>query len=80
MVKNKQMEMKIKIKLDSVGKAAERYMAVRNAKENIVERLSKEEKNLIGELKKAKREFIRVGGILLNIQFQASKEKIVVKK
>lgn len=71
----KQQEMKVP--LDAVGKAAEKYMEKKGQHAAITKEVQSAEKVLITELHKAKRQSITLKGETLRVKMIASKEKIV---
>jgi len=65
------------VKLDAVGKAAEKYMEKKGQYAAILKEVQSSEKALIDELHKAKRQSISLKGETLRVKVVASKEKIV---
>lgn len=61
-------------------RAADQVIELREEKKSIDEKLEGQEKNLIGLMKKAKKEKIRHGGYLIQIKLSESTTKISLKE
>ena len=61
-------------------RAADRVIELREEKKSIDEKLEVQEKNLIGLMKRAKKEKIRHGGYLIQIKLSEAKAKISLKE
>lgn len=61
-------------------RAADRVIELREEKKSIDEKLEVQEKNLVGLMKKAKKEKIRHGGYLIQVKLSEAKAKISLKQ
>jgi len=61
-------------------RAADRVIELREEKKSIEEKLDVQEKNLIGLMKKAKKEKIRHGGYLIQVKLSEARAKISLKE
>jgi len=68
------------VKKDDVGKAADKYLELKESKRKMVEDIREAEKVLIKKLLKAERKSITVGGYALSINTVESKTKIKIAK
>lgn len=66
--------------IDEVGKAAEKFIQVKDRRDLVVEEMAEAESALIAELKKAGRDSIRVAGMLLSLRHKDASDSIGVKK
>jgi hypothetical protein len=76
----KQKDLPIKVKLDSLGKAAEKFLKLRNEKDVLNQSISTAEDDLIMEMEKAQRPTLFLGGATLSLRSIAARKKIDVKQ